>query len=153
LVSNVLHVSLCGLSLLSLTVFPFVCLELFISGMRESLEKTIVIPNMPRKVFLLLLEYIYTDSVKIDVEHAIELYIAADLYRLERLRDMCLTVVRRNLSAENSGPLIQSAADVHCHVLKEVCMDYIVENFDAVTKSEGVKQVSHSLLLEILSRQ
>ena len=121
--------------------------------MRESLEKTIVIPNMPRKTFLLLLEYIYTDSVKIEVEHAIELYIASDLYRLERLRDMCLTVVRRNLSAENSGPLLQQAADVHCHVLKEICMGYVVENFDAVSKTEGIKQVSHGLLLEILSKR
>jgi BTB/POZ domain/BTB And C-terminal Kelch len=121
--------------------------------MRESLEKTIVIPNMGRKSFLLLLEYIYTDSVKVDVEHAIELYIAADLYHIDRLRDMCQTVVRRNLSAENSGPLLQQAADLHCHVLQDVCMSYVVENFDAVSKTEGIKQVSHGLLLEILSKR
>lgn len=121
--------------------------------MRECVEKKIVIPNMQKKAFLLLLEYIYTDSVKIDVEHAIELYTAADLYHLERLRDMCQTVVRRNLSAENSGPLLQQAADAHCHVVKDICMNYVVENFDAVSKTEGIKQVSHSLLLEILSKR
>ena len=98
-----------------------------------------------------MLEYIYTDSVKIDVGHAIELYIAADLYHIERLRDMCCTVVRRNLSAENAGPLLQSASGAHCHVLKELCMNYVVENFDAVTKTEGIKRVSHELLLEIIS--
>jgi BTB/POZ domain/BTB And C-terminal Kelch len=121
--------------------------------MRESVEKTIVIPNMSQKSFLLLLEYIYTDSVKIEVEHAIELYIAADLYHFERLRDMCRTVVRRNLSPENSGPLLQQASDVHCHTLKEVCMSYVVENFDAVSKTDGIKLVSHGLLLEILSKR
>lgn len=126
---------------------------MFRSGMRESVERTISIPNISKKVFLMLLEYIYTDSVKIQVDDAIDLYIAADLYHLERLRDMCCTVVRRNLSSENSGPLLQLAADAHCHVLKEVCLNFIVENFDIVSKTEGIKQVSHTLLLEILAQR
>jgi speckle-type POZ protein len=121
--------------------------------MRESNERSITIPNISRKVFLLLLEYIYTDTVKIDVEHAIELYIAADLYHIERLRDMCCTVVRRNLSVENSGPLLQAAAESHCHVLRDIIMTYVVENFDSVSKTDGIKQVSHGLLLEILSQR
>jgi len=121
--------------------------------MRESVERQITIPNLKKKVFLLLLEYLYTDAVKIEVESAIDLYIVADLYDIERLREMCCTVVRRNLSAENSGPLLQHADDAHCHVLREVCMSYVVDNFDAVSKTEGIKQVSHTLLLEILSQR
>ena len=121
--------------------------------MRESNERVITIPTISKKVFMLLLEYIYIDAVKIDVEHAIELYTAADLYHMERLRDMCSTVVRRNLCAENSGPLLQTASASHCHVLKEVCMKYVVEHFDAVSKTEGIKQVSHGLLLEILAQR
>jgi hypothetical protein len=62
-------------------------------------------------------------------------------------------VVRRNLSAENAGPLLQSASDAHCQVLKEACMNYIVENFDLVSKSDGIKEVSHQLLLEILDHR
>lgn len=72
---------------------------------------------------------------------------------MDRLRDVCCTVVRRNLSAENSGPLLQSATENHCHILKEACMNYVVENFDVVSKTEGIKQVSHSLLLEILAQR
>ena len=87
------------------------------------------------------------------MEHAIELYIAADIYQLERLRDMCCTVVRRNLNAENAGPLLQSAEENHCQILRDVCMSYIVENFDIVSKTDGIKQVSHGLLLEILGKR
>lgn len=127
---------------------------MFRSGMRESAAEAVIpIPDMSRSVFLLLLEYVYTDMVKIELEHAIELYITADLYQLERLRDMCCTVVRRNLNSENSGPLLQNATEAHCHTLKEVCMNYVVEHFDVVSKTEGIKQVSHSLLLEILSQR
>ena len=124
---------------------------MFRSGMHESVEKEIRIPNIPRPVFLLLMEYLYTDSVKIELEHAVDLYIAADLYQLERLRDMCCVVVRRNLTGDNAPAVLQNAADAHCQVLKEVCMEYIVSNFDVISKTDGIKAVSHSLLLEILS--
>lgn len=126
---------------------------MFRSGMRESHERTIPIVDISREVFLLLLEYVYTDAVKIDVDHAIGLYIASDIYQLDRLRDMCCTVVRRNLNPENAGPLVQTADEKHCPVLRDVCVAYIVENFDVVSKTEGIKQVSHGLLLEILSQR
>lgn len=126
---------------------------MFRSGMKEACERMVPIPDTSRRVFLLLLEYIYTDTVKVDVEHAIELYIASDMYQLDRLRDMCCTVVKRNLNAENAGPLLQSASENHCQILRDVCMAYVVENFDIVSKTEGIKQVSHSLLLEILSQR
>jgi RCC1 and BTB domain-containing protein len=126
---------------------------MFRSGMREACERIVPIPDISRRAFLLLLEYIYTDTVKVDVANAIELYIASDIYQLERLRDMCCTVVRRNLNAENAGPLLQSAIENHCEILRKVCMSYVVENFDVVSKTEGIKQVSHSLLLEILSQR
>jgi hypothetical protein len=100
-----------------------------------------------------LLEYIYTDSVKVDVDEAVDLYMAADLYHLDRLREMCCTVVRRHLNVENFGPLLQAASEVHCQVLKDVCMEFVVANFDAVSKTDGIKQVSHSLLLEILAQR
>jgi len=124
---------------------------MFRSGMRESVSKTVPIPNISRPIFLLLLEHLYTDSVDVEIEHAIELYIASDLYQIERLRDKCCSVVRQNLNAENSATLLQAAAEAHCQTLKEVCMSYIVDNFDVVSKTQGIKSISHPLLLEVLA--
>lgn len=123
------------------------------SGMRESVEGVIPIPNIRRSVFLLMLEYIYCDTVKVPLEDAIELYICADLYDLERLRDMCCNVVRRNLRPENAGPLLQAAAEHHCQALKEHIMKYVVDNFDSFSRTDGIRHVSHQLLLEIISQR
>jgi len=125
---------------------------MFRSGMRECEEGAeIPIPNTSYAVFLLILEYLYTDSVKIELEHAVELYIAADLYQLAALREMCCVVVRRSVGSENAAYLLQSAHEAHCHVMKDIAMEYIVANFDVISKSDGIKAVSHGLLLEILS--
>lgn len=123
------------------------------SGMRESVEGVIPIPNVRRDVFLLLLEYIYCDTVKVPVEKAIELYICADLYDMERLREICCNVVKRNLSAENAGPLLQVATEHHCQVLKDHILKYVVDNFDTFSRTEGIRQISHNLLLEIISQR
>lgn len=125
---------------------------MFRSGMRESEAGVeIPIPTVSRAVFLLILEYLYTDSVKIDLEHAVELYIASDLYQISSLRDMCCIIVRRSIGADNATYLLQGAHEAHCHVIKTIAMEYIVANFDVISKGEGIKTVSHSLLLEILS--
>jgi RCC1 and BTB domain-containing protein len=125
---------------------------MFRSGMRECEEGAkIPIPNMSHAVFLLILEYLYTDSVKVELEHAVELYIASDLYQLATLRDMCCVVVRRSVGSENAAYLLQTAHEAHCQVMKDIAMEYIVANFDVISKSEGIKTVSHGLLLEILS--
>jgi len=125
---------------------------MFRSGMRESEAGVeIPIPNMSYPVFLLIMEYLYTDAVKIEVEHAVELYIAADLYQLSTLREMCCVVVKRNISADNAAYMLQSAHENCCQSMKDIAMAYIVDHFDIVSKSEGIKAISHGLLLEILS--
>jgi len=110
---------------------------MFRSGMRESEAGVeIPIPNLSYPVFLLIMEYLCefcfrrwdcitekeviadltlltcmsfvdTDAVKIEVEHAVELYIAADLYQLSTLREMCCVVVKRNISADNAAYMLQ----------------------------------------------
>jgi len=124
---------------------------MFRSGMIESTEREIRLPNMSHAAFVLVMEYIYTDSVKIDAQHAVEVYVAADLYQLDRLKDMCSVVVKRSLNCENASLLLQEANNAHCFALKNICMEYIIANFDIVSKSEGIKEVSHALLLEILA--
>jgi hypothetical protein len=125
---------------------------MFRSGMRECEEGAeIPIPNMSYAVFLLILEYLYTDSVKVELEHAMELYIASDLYQLATLRNMCCVVVQWSIGSKNAKYLLQTAHKAHCQVMKDITMEYILGNFVVISKSEGIKAVSHSLLLEILS--
>ena len=124
---------------------------MFRSGMRESHESRIPLPNVSYDVFLLILEYLYTDSVKIDIQHAVELYIVAEFYQIDRLKEMSTLVVKRNLNGDNAADLLQAAHENHCLHIKDLCMEFIVANFDLISKSEGIKVVSHALLLEILS--
>lgn len=56
-------------------------------------------------------------------------------------------MVRRNLSAENSGPLLQGASEAHCQALREIIMTYVVENFDRKSRFVVSRMDSSSLTL------
>jgi RCC1 and BTB domain-containing protein len=123
------------------------------SGMRETVEGEITIPNVTKPVFLLLMEYIYTDSVMIDMEYAVDLYVLADMYGLERLSNICVTVVKRNLSTFNATGILQHATDEDCIVLKDLAMEFVISNFERISKTDGIRLVSHEVLLDILSNR
>ena len=123
------------------------------SGMRESVDREIKIPHVTRSIFLLLLEYLYTDSVTVEVEQAIDLYAVADLYQLHKLCSTCRSVLKWNLTTDNATILLQHASDMRCYDLKDICMDYIIANFDVVSKGQQIKTLHHELLLEILANR
>lgn len=123
---------------------------MFTSGMRESHEKDILLEHIRIPVFLALLEYIYIDNIRVSPEIAIELYAAADLYTLNRLKGLCEIIVQKSIVVENAANLLQAADELGCDRLRQICLSFIVRHFDTVTKTEGFTNLSRDLILEIL---
>ncbi|KDO32822.1 hypothetical protein SPRG_02515 [Saprolegnia parasitica CBS 223.65] len=113
---------------------------MFCSGMREARE--------------LEVHYMYNDAVDVPTpELAIELYAAADMYTLDRLKGLCELVVQKGLAVENAGVLLSAADELHATRLRDLCMHFIVRHFDTVTKTEGFQLLSRDLILETLQNR
>ncbi|CAK4213874.1 unnamed protein product [Aphanomyces euteiches] len=128
---------------------------MFSSGMRESREMEIPVPSIRIPVFLALLEYLYNDTVSttMTAEMAIELYAAADMYGLDRLKDLCESIVQKGLVVENAAYLLQAADELQALRLRDISMRFIVRHFDYVTKTEGFQLLSRELILETLQNR
>lgn len=126
---------------------------MFRSNMKESKNNQIDIQDCSKVVFLLLLEYIYTSTVQVDIDHAVELYVLSDMYQVLDLSQLCLDVLERGLNCENVLGLLVNAEDLRCDILKDVCVKFVSANFRKVTKNEGVRVLSHSLLVDLLLNQ
>eukprot|EP00752_Nemacystus_decipiens_P017544 g15723.t1 len=124
---------------------------MFTSGMRESHEQEVVIPHVRLPIFKILLEYIYADSVEVSLEDAVELFIAADLYTLDRLKGLCELAVQKGITAENSAAILHTSDDLRASRLRDICMRFVVRHFDTVSKSEGFKMLSRELIFDVLS--
>ncbi len=130
---------------------------MFNSGMRESFNREVDIPDTDFPTFLHIVEFLYTDAVlDLSVFEAIPLFCCADLYNLVRLKETCAITVRRGLiPGENAASLLQLAHDSQCADIKEICMDAVVSKFDVVSKSTGMRELvkDHELMMEVLERR
>ncbi len=68
-------------------------------GMRETSSKEIVIPDVSHSVFMLILEFLYTDTIiAVEPSMAVPLLIASEQYLLDRLKALCEDHIRQSIS-------------------------------------------------------
>jgi hypothetical protein len=129
---------------------------MFEGHMREAQQKTITINNVSYRVFLVLLEYLYTDEVEISLDIAMDLFVAADQFGIERLKRLCEKKILVSINIDSVATILQ-AANMHiAHGLRQSCMDFILRNFDAVSKTAAFEEMGRSnveLVFEILKRR
>jgi N-acetylneuraminic acid mutarotase len=132
---------------------------LFYGGMRESsggADEQIVLPDIAHPVFLLLLEYIYTDQVgDISSELAVHLLIAAERFLLDRLKALSEDIVRKFISLDNCVSIMMTAKAHRAEGLKDICMDFIVSNEEKIKQSPAFRELIQepTLMYELLMRR
>jgi RCC1 and BTB domain-containing protein len=124
---------------------------MFLSGMKESRETEVKIMDTRALVFTALMQFLYTDVVDVSPDIAIELFVLADLYALDRLKAQCEAIVHRRLCHGNAPQLLSVADHHNCVQLKQLCLRYIIRHFDVISKSQEFAAVlNRELILEVL---
>merc|ERR1711862_82953 len=85
-----------------------------------------------------------------------DLFVAADQFGVERLKRLCEKKILVSINIDSAATILQ-AANVHiAHGLRQNCMDFILRNFDAVSKTAAFEEMGRSnveLVFEILKRR
>eukprot|EP00392_Amoebophrya_sp_AT5.2_P008007 g8026.t1 len=126
------------------------------SNFRESRERVIPIKNVGYDVFHSLLEYLYSDEIEISLAMAMDLFVAADQFGVERLKRLCEKKILVSINTENAATILQAANMHHAFSLRQSCMDFILTHFDTVSKTtafEGMGRNNVELVFEILKRR
>ena len=98
-------------------------------------------------VFLKVLEYLYTDTVKdVNLELGIHLLIASELFMLDRLKALCEDIIRREINNDTAVGILITAHQHNASGLKEIALEYILRNLSERTIQAGLS-VSENLLL------
>jgi hypothetical protein len=122
----------------------------------ESRAAELVVEDVRYEVFLLFLEFVYSDSAPITLDVAMDLFQAADRFGMERLKKQCEDVMNDAISIETAAHILL-AADMHrADVLRERCMRFIQLHFETVSCTAGFEEMSRASLdlnLEIIRRR
>lgn len=122
----------------------------------EARATELVIDDIRVPVFLQMLEFLYSDSVDITLDSAMELLRAADRFAIDRLKRLCEHVMLSSINID-TAPQILLAADIHnADALRERCLGFILHHFDEVSmvpSFEDMTRANLELTLEILRRR
>lgn len=86
--------------------------SMFMSQFRERNAECIPIPDVKYEIFLLLLEYLYTDTVTITMDTAMDLFQVADQYAIDRLKDLCEQKMLLAIDVDTAAHILLTA-DLH----------------------------------------
>lgn len=129
---------------------------MLLGDMAESSQSVVNLEIVRHSTFLAVLEYLYTDTVVISLDSAMELFVAADCFDMPRLQAMCERRLLVSMTTENASTIFH-AADVHSAAsLRDKALGYILSHFEAVSKTASFENMARSnveLVFEILKRR
>ncbi|KAM2616299.1 hypothetical protein TB2_030716 [Malus domestica] len=103
---------------------------MFDGGYRERDAKDVVIPNIRWEVFELMMRFIYTGSVDVNMDIAQDLLRAADQYLLEGLKRLCEHAIVQDICVENLLLMFEFWEALNATSLQQACSLFLLEQFD-----------------------
>ncbi|KAK9873149.1 hypothetical protein WA026_021382 [Henosepilachna vigintioctopunctata] len=102
-----------------------------LSGMREDIDKKIVIHDTNPTMFKIFLEYLYTGSLSPSLltnEQLVDLLVLSDRFEVETLKQACETALESTVDAENAIYLLSLADNYNAISLRNYCLDFIAQH-------------------------
>ncbi|XP_010608448.1 BTB/POZ domain-containing protein 19 [Fukomys damarensis] len=99
--------------------------------------RAVVLSTVPAEAFLAVLEFLYTNSVKLHHHSVLEVLTAAVEYGLEELRELCLEFVEKVLDVELVCEALQVAVTFGLGPLQERCIAFIEAHSQEALQTRG----------------
>ncbi|XP_017785530.1 PREDICTED: uncharacterized protein LOC108568763 isoform X2 [Nicrophorus vespilloides] len=122
-----------------------------LSGMREAIDKKIIIHDTNPFLFRVFLEYLYCGKIinpALNTDHLMELLLLSDRYELDSLKHICENTLKQSLDMENAIYYVSMADQFNAPVLKNASLVYISQNRD-LAESEVFHELTTPLRTEI----
>ncbi|KAL8100814.1 ARM REPEAT PROTEIN INTERACTING WITH ABF2-like [Apium graveolens] len=119
---------------------------MFDGGYREKDAKDIEIPNIRWDVFELMMRYIYTGSVSVDLDVAQDLLRAADQYLLDGLKRLCECAIAKDIAVENVSLMYDLSEAFNAMSLRHACIFFILEKYDELSALPWYSQLINRIL-------
>jgi len=119
----------------------------------DSKTQPISIQDVSHSVFLKVLEYLYTDTIRdVTLQLGMHLLIASEQFMLDRLKALCEDLIRREINVHNAINILVVSHQHNALGLKEIALSYILENLQQRNIQSGLNDLKAEpdLLVEII---
>ncbi|XP_053104084.1 actin-binding protein IPP isoform X2 [Hemicordylus capensis] len=123
---------------------------LFAGGMKESSKDVVRILGVEADIFQILLDFIYTGIISIGENNVQELIVAADMFQLTEVVDLCCEFLKGQIDPTNCIGLFQFSEQIACLDLLEFTENYIHAHFLDIQNGEEFLALTKDQLIKIL---
>jgi len=124
--------------------------NMFSSGMIESKTNRIPVPDMKVSTFQAFLEFVYSDSVRLNEQMALELLKLADMYSVPDLKAKCEEFLTGILKFHNYLEIAKVAELVDSEDLKKAVVAYMAKEIKIIKARENFNEISDEYLRAII---
>ncbi|KAF5732769.1 hypothetical protein HS088_TW17G00299 [Tripterygium wilfordii] len=124
---------------------------MFDGGYRERDVEDVEIPNIRWDVFELMMRFIYTGSVDINIDIAQDLLRAADQYLLDSLKSICEYAIAQDISVDNVSLTYEFSEAFNAMSLRRACILFILEHYDKLSMKPWYSRLIRRIIPEMRS--
>ncbi|KAJ5074419.1 speckle-type poz protein [Anaeramoeba ignava] len=112
----------------------------------------IEIPDIRPSIFQEMMRYIYCNQVKINSDNLLDIFICADKYLINGLRETCEDDLINSLDSQNCLDLFHFSESYNLEALSGKIIQFIIKTIDEVLKIHNLSQkLSFNFVLQIIS--
>ncbi|XP_057321493.1 speckle-type POZ protein B-like [Microplitis mediator] len=129
---------------------------MLLSGMKEAKQGEIEIKNVDADIISEMLEYFYKGETKasFDTEVALKMIELADIYQIEKLKNICQNTLLNNMSIDNIFDIVDVADDHNIEELRDQAIKFMVKYSDRVFALKRFEQLFYKkseLMFELMT--
>ncbi|XP_050440473.1 kelch-like protein 28 [Adelges cooleyi] len=109
---------------------------MFTSQFKESDENKVTLHDMDSEVLESIVKFAYTDNVYIKSTNVEKMWMAADMYGLNYIKEVCCKFVKNNLNSKNCISFMKTSELLSNKEIYSICWSYFLNNFTKVLKSK-----------------
>lgn len=122
-----------------------------LSGMRETIDRKILVHDTNPALFSVFLEYLYSGCVNIkelSVDQVAELMMLSDRYEVDVLKQVCEQVLKRHIDGDSMLYFLSLADQFNARALKDACLTY-ASHHPGIMDHDLFEELPQSLQSEI----
>lgn len=116
----------------------------------EEQQVPLVLTDIKPKIFLAMLEFIYSNCCSLSSESVVDIMAASIEYGLDGLTKLCIRYMRKDFSVDSVCEFFQAALTYNQTTLFEECLSFIEAHTEEVFKSRSFNELSDDTLAAIL---
>jgi hypothetical protein len=117
---------------------------------RESRERSITVPETDRQTLAIVLRFLYSDAVDLDMQSAVSVLELANFFQLPRLRALCEDFWRTHLAIDNAATVYSIAERFEAAQLRKFAQEFIYSHVSEVVETESFRELDVTSVARLL---